>query len=197
MSGENRRASFTVGPRTVMRPPAILMLFAALAAAALGDLANSAWAIPIRDLESGPDTRPRTLIQFPKLILGGDSQRNASGSPSPTAGQDAAQDYEVALGGSAPGGSALGGSARGGSALSGGAPGENTSAAARSPMAGSIDPDGTISVRAATGPAALAAAGQDRSSGSSVPEPASIVMIVVASLVLYFFGRRWSQTQPG
>ena len=64
-------------------------------------------------------------------------------------------------------------------------------------MASSIDPDGTISVRAATGPAALAAAGQDRSSGSSVPEPASIVMIVVASLVLYFFGRRWSQAQPG
>ena len=101
MSGENRWASFTVGPRTVMCRSAILMLFAALAAAAaLGYLTNSAWATPIRDLESGPDTRPRMLIQFPKLILGaaGDSQHNASGSPSPTADQDAAKDYEVALG---------------------------------------------------------------------------------------------------
>ncbi len=48
-----------------------------------------------------------------------------------------------------------------------------------------------ISIGPASGPAGFAAKPLD--SGSSVPEPASVVMIIVASAALYFLGRHWSR----
>ncbi len=136
----------------------------------------AASAAPIRDPDAASETARMTLIQFPKLSFSpaSDIDRNWTGSPLLAINEEESALEAVARD-----------RARGSLA--------DNSATTTGATADPTNPTGALSVSAASGAVGGTSAGQDRSNGSSVPEPASIVMIGLASLALYFFGRRWSK----
>jgi hypothetical protein len=135
---------------------------------------NAANAAPIRDQDTPGDASRTTLIQFPKLSFSLDSQpdANLAARPLSSVADDTAQFDALAFHVPTDG--------------LGDKPFSATDAdSSQSASNGASHIDVSAAPRGA----------QDHPSPATVPEPASIVLIGLASLLLYFFGRRWSR-QP-
>ena len=120
------------------------------------------------------DASRTTLIQFPKLSFSLDSQPDANwtGRPLPAVADDAARFDALAF--HIP-----------------------TDSLSDKPIT-AADVDSSQSSQNGSAQIDVSAAprvAQDRPRPATVPEPASFVLIGLASLLLYFFGRRWSR-QP-